>query len=164
MEFREFKIERLGVGGENAADMSRRVERDAIRPDPDLVIWQTGVNDALRGDPIEAFVAQTRADLSRIREAGIDVALMEPQWCPLLNAAPASGAFLMAVRDLAKELDAPLYTRFDLMREWADSGVLPAERMIVADGLHLTDECYQLIGRTLAADLMTWMNLRPPTR
>src|SRR5260370_14185033 len=48
-----------GRGGEDAEDMARRLPA-IIAQHPDLVIWQTGTNDALDDLTLERFVALTR--------------------------------------------------------------------------------------------------------
>jgi acyl-CoA thioesterase I len=158
---REIRVLNHGVGGENAADMLLRLERDAVAPDPDLVIWQTGTNDALRQDPVDLFVERTRTALARLAEVGIDRILMEPQWCPMLDATPHASAYLGAVRNLAAEMNVPVYPRFVLMRRWLERGVLTLDRMIAEDGLHLRDDCYALIAHTLADCILEWADVGP---
>ena len=40
--------------------MMKRIDQDALAPRPDLVIWQTGSNDPLRGVPLDRFKDETR--------------------------------------------------------------------------------------------------------
>jgi acyl-CoA thioesterase I len=47
-----------GVGGEDSAQMLARFERDVLTVEPDLLIWQAGVNAAIRGTPLDEFVEQ----------------------------------------------------------------------------------------------------------
>jgi acyl-CoA thioesterase-1 len=159
----EIRVLNRGVGGENAADMLLRLDRDAILPSPDLVIWQTGTNDALRQDPVPGFEARTREALVRLGEAGVDRILMEPQWCPMLDATPNAPAYLEAVRRLAAEMRIALYPRWKLMRDWVDLGEMTIDRMIAPDGLHLRDDCYAKIAQTLADDILEWVNEVPPS-
>src|SRR5262249_27504419 len=48
-------VENLGIGGQLATDMLARIKTDVIPRQPTLVIWQTGVNDAMRGVKVEEF-------------------------------------------------------------------------------------------------------------
>ncbi len=52
----EVTVVNRGIGGEHVDDMLARLERDVIGPEPQLVIWQTGSNDPLRGVSLEHFV------------------------------------------------------------------------------------------------------------
>ena len=74
-----------GIGGEDADDMARRLPA-ILAEQPDLVIWQTGTNDPLRAVPVERFVAETRAGIADMRAAGVDVMLIEPQFCEIARA------------------------------------------------------------------------------
>lgn len=57
-----------GVTGETAGEALRRLERDVLRHDPDIVIVQFGVNEAYRGLPVERSLADIETMVSRIRE------------------------------------------------------------------------------------------------
>lgn len=134
-----------GIGGEAVDEMLARLDRDVIAPRPDLVIWQTGSNDALRGISLDHFREATEAALERIREAGIDVVLMEPQWCPALDATPGADRFRDAVRALGSDLGVPVIRRSDLMRDWIGQGRLTRTQLFASDGLHMADGGYALL-------------------
>lgn len=143
-----------GIGGEHVDDMLRRLDRDVIAAEPQLVIWQTGSNDPLRGVSIEHFREATRGAVRRMREAGIDVVLMEPQWCPKLEATPGSGRFRDAVREIGAELDVPVIRRAELMHGWIRDGTLTHNQLFSADGLHMADRGYALLAKAAAAAII----------
>lgn len=134
-----------GIGGEAVDEMLARLDRDVIAPHPDLVIWQTGSNDALRGVSLDHFREATEAALERIRAAGIDVVLMEPQWCPALDATPGADRFRDAVRALGSDLGVAVIRRSDLMRDWIGQGRLTRTELFASDGLHMADGGYALL-------------------
>ncbi|HJE23295.1 MAG TPA: SGNH/GDSL hydrolase family protein [Methylorubrum populi] len=134
-----------GIGGEAVDEMLARLDRDVIAPGPDLVIWQTGSNDALRGISLDHFREATEAALERIRAAGIDVVLMEPQWCPTLDATPGAERFRDAVRSLGADLGVAVIRRSDLMRDWIGQGRLTRTELFASDGLHMADGGYALL-------------------
>ncbi len=113
-----------GIGGEHVDDMLARLDRDVIAAEPQLVIWQTGSNDPLRGVSLDHFREATVSAIRRIRDAGIDVVLMEPQWCPKLESTPGASRFRDAVRSIGDELDVPVIRRADLMHGWVREGKL----------------------------------------
>lgn len=143
-----------GIGGEHVDDMLVRLERDVIAAEPQLVIWQTGSNDPLRGVPIEHFHAATIGAVRRLREAGIDVVLMEPQWCPTLEATPGSARFRDAVRAIGAELDVPVIRRADLMHGWVRDGKLTRRQLFAPDGLHMADGGYDLLAKAAAESIL----------
>lgn len=143
-----------GIGGEHVDDMLARLDRDVIAAEPQLVIWQTGSNDPLRGVSIDHFREATVAAVRRIREAGIDVVLMEPQWCPKLEATPGASRFLDAVRGIGEELDVPVIRRADLMHGWVREGKLTTKQLFAADGLHMADRGYALLAEAAAQSIL----------
>ncbi|WP_183509880.1 SGNH/GDSL hydrolase family protein [Methylobacterium brachythecii] len=143
-----------GIGGEAVDEMLARLDRDVIGEHPDLVIWQTGSNDALRGVSLDHFREETEAAVRRIREAGIDVILMEPQWCPRFDATPGAYRFRDAVRQIGVRLDVPVIRRSSLMRDWIAQAKLTHTELFSADGLHMADRGYDLLAQAAAEDVL----------
>jgi lysophospholipase L1-like esterase len=143
-----------GIGGEAVDDMLGRLDRDVIAPRPDLVIWQTGSNDPLRGVSLDHFRAATIAAVQRIQEAGIDVVLMEPQWCPKLDATPGAYRFRDAVREIGTALGLPVIRRSEMMQAWIAEETLTREQLFAPDGLHMADRGYDLLGQAVSAEIL----------
>jgi acyl-CoA thioesterase-1 len=143
-----------GIGGEAVDDMLARLDRDVIAPRPDLVIWQTGSNDPLRGVSLDHFRAATIAAVHRIQEAGIDVVLMEPQWCPKLDATPGAYRFRDALREISTSLGLPVIRRSEMMQAWIAEGTLTREQLFAPDGLHMADRGYDLLGQAVSAEIL----------
>jgi lysophospholipase L1-like esterase len=142
-----------GQGGEEAEDLARRVP-DVIVDNPDLVIFQTGTNDALREVPLDRFVALTRDGLDAFRAVGIDVMLMEPQHCKAIADAPHGTAYVQAVRDLGAEYRVPVNRRYELMRGWLDSGRFRYADIVTDDDLHMADAGYAALARAVAEQIV----------
>jgi lysophospholipase L1-like esterase len=143
-----------GIGGEAVDEMLARLDRDVLGEHPDLVIWQTGSNDALRGISLDHFRDETLTAVRRIREAGIDVVLMEPQWCPRFDAMPGAYRFRDAVREIGDTLDVPVIRRSTLMRDWIEQAKLSRSELFSADGLHMADRGYDLLAQAAAENLL----------
>lgn len=56
-----------GITGETAGEALRRLDRDVIRNNPDLVLVEFGVNEAFRGQSVESCLANLETIVSRIR-------------------------------------------------------------------------------------------------
>jgi acyl-CoA thioesterase-1 len=153
-----------GIGGEAVDDMLARLDRDVIAPRPDLVIWQTGSNDPLRGVSLDHFRAATIAAVHRIQEAGIDVVLMEPQWCPKLDATPGAYRFRDAVREIGTTLGLPVIRRSEMMQAWIAEGTLTREQLFAPDGLHMADRGYDLLGQAVSAEILRGAGPPPHTK
>jgi acyl-CoA thioesterase I len=158
---RAVEVINRGIGGEDADDMTRRLRTDVIARRPDVVIWQTGSNDPFHHVPLARFIAETRAGIAAMRAAGIAVILMEPQWCPRLDAVPVAGAYRDAVRAVGLDMHVDVVRRSDLMRDWLSEGRLTAQQLLSADGFHMTDGGYALLARSVAPEILKVENLRP---
>lgn len=142
-----------GIGGEDADDMARRLPR-VIAEHPDLIIWQTGSNDPLRGVPLDRFVQETADGIRRIRAAHIDVMLMGPQLCHKLDGRPSTKRFREALNEIGAQMGVPVIRRHLLMRAWLDTHVLTAAQMLAPDGLHMADGGYAKLAEVIAQDIL----------
>ncbi|WP_207536764.1 SGNH/GDSL hydrolase family protein [Sabulicella rubraurantiaca] len=138
------RVVNAGRSGETSAEMLARMERDVLAERPDLVIWQAGGNEALRGREPAEFAAVMRQGLDRLQAAGIPVVLMDNQTSPRLAArGPAFDAEL-------GRLGAPVFRRSAAMRAWAERG---ENALISSDALHLNDRGYACLAGELSAAL-----------
>jgi acyl-CoA thioesterase-1 len=139
-----------GVGGETAAQMAARLDRDVLAERPDLVIWQLGTNTVLRDEAIAPIKSVVEDGLERLREAGIDVVLMDLQYAPAVLAHPDYRDMEHALSLLAKENGVGLFRRFAVMRYWQRAEQLDFAEMLAPDLLHQNDLSYGCIGQLLA--------------
>jgi acyl-CoA thioesterase-1 len=142
-----------GIGGEDADDMALRLPA-VIAEHPDLIIWQTGSNDPLRGVPLDRFTQETTAGIQLIRAAHIDLMLLEPQLCRELDSKPVSVEYRDALRAIGEAMDVTVIRRYDLMRGWLADGVLTQAQMLSPDGLHMADGGYAKLADAIAGDIM----------
>ena len=150
-----------GIGGEDADDMLGRLARDVIAARPDLVIWQTGTNDPLRKLPLDRFEAETRDGIQRMRAAGIDVVLMEPQDCRMMRATPGSLAYRDAVRRIGAAMTVPVVRRYDMIQRWLGDGSVTEAQLMAPDGLHMADAGYERLAAEVARELLDEAKARP---
>jgi acyl-CoA thioesterase-1 len=144
-----------GRGGEDAGNMLARIARDAVAEHPDLVIWQVGANAAMRRMDPAAFEGFVRDGVQRLRDAGIEVVLMDNQRAPRIAASPDHGRFdAILARIAATTPGVMLFSRGALMDGWAAAGI-PSEALLTADGLHHNDRGYACIAEALAGALTT---------
>ncbi len=146
----EIAVLNKGVGGEDAGQMLARFDRDVLAPEPDLVIWQAGVNAAIKGLPLSDMADKISLGVDRARAHGIDVMLMGPQNAPRYVNAPHRREYTEALVDLARKHNAPIFPRFRVMTHWMASGAFTQDELIREDGLHMTDAAYYCLARLLA--------------
>lgn len=139
-----------GVGGQTARDMLERLYTDAIDLNPQLVIWQTGVNDAIEHVPVDQFADTLRQGIDVLREHDIDVILMDMQYYPASSRLPDYGEYLDAMREVAQEKHVPVFRRFDVMKYWLSSGEFDLDELLSRDGLHMVDRSYHCLALELS--------------
>jgi lysophospholipase L1-like esterase len=143
-----------GVGGEIASQMLTRFDRDVLPYHPQLVIWQTGSNQALRSGNIKEFVATLREGISRLKSARADIVLMDPQFAPRLLARPLHPFIVDSISAIGNEMKVAVFKRFAVMQHWISSNQYRAEDITSSDGLHMNDVSYGCIARLLADSLV----------
>jgi acyl-CoA thioesterase I len=142
-----------GQGGEEAEDFQRRLP-DAISDRPDLLIFQTGTNDAIRSVPLARFEELTREALRLFASAGIDVVLMDLQFSRAVTEAPGYMDYIDLLHRLGDEYHLPVIRRFDLMQEWLAKGLMTATEMVTEDDLHMGDKGYAELARAAARTIL----------
>jgi lysophospholipase L1-like esterase len=150
----DVRILNRGVGGESVGAMAARLERDAIALHSDLVIWQVGTNDVLRDEDPAVDAAIIRDGIRRLKSAGIDVILMDPQYAPAVLAHDGYRDMLHAIAAAGFATGVPVFHRFEIMRSWNESGVLPMQAALSDDSLHMSDLGYRCLARVLADDIV----------
>jgi acyl-CoA thioesterase-1 len=100
-----------GVGGEMAYQMLARFERDVMPYRPQLVVWQTGSNQALRSGDIEGYAGTIREGISRLKAAQIDVVLMDPQFAPRVLARPMHLPIVDSIATVVNEMKVAVFRR-----------------------------------------------------
>lgn len=145
-----------GVGGEDAPEMMKRLQKEVIDVHPDLVIWQVGTNALLRNlDPGDT--AKVVEDgISRIQAAGnADVVLVDPQYSPRVTERPESASKMVKLLGKVAQLrHVGIFPRFEVMRDWHEKQALPVESFVIADGLHMNDWGYACFAQLLGDDII----------
>jgi lysophospholipase L1-like esterase len=145
-----------GVGGEDAPEMMKRLQKEVIDVHPDLVIWQVGTNAVLRDlDPGDT--AKIVEDgITRIQAAGdADVVLVDPQYSPRVTERPESASKMVKLLGKVAELrHVGIFPRFEVMRDWHEKQALPVESFVIADGLHMNDWGYACFAQLLGDDII----------
>lgn len=140
-----------GRGGERAAATLARLRALLAADPPDLVIWQTGVNDALdaRVDPA-AFRATLDAGIAAARAAGAAVMLLDPQAFPGIPDPARYARFVAIVAEAGAAHDVAVIPRHAVMAGW-DAATLA--EMLSRDRFHMNDRGYACLAAIIAAAL-----------
>lgn len=145
------RVATAGGRGITATEMLA-VLRDALRRDrADLVVWQTGTVDAVRGVDPDAFFGALTAGVEAAAEAGADVVLVDMQFTRFGRATVNYGPYREAMESVVAGTDrAWLFPRYELMRHWAEAGQIDLEQVPRPAWVAEADLLHACLGRVLA--------------
>ena len=140
-----------GVNGEESRDMLARFDRDVIAHNPDLVLWQVGSNSVLRDRPLAEADAPLHEGIKRLREQGVDLVLMNPQYAPKVFTKHDVDGMVDLINLMAKKSNVDLFERFAVMRYWRLTEDIPFSTFISPDELHMNDWGYGCLAKLMAS-------------
>ncbi|MDR3439654.1 SGNH/GDSL hydrolase family protein [Telmatospirillum sp.] len=140
------RVSNKGVGGDDIDTMIARFPKDVFAEKPDLVIWQTGTNDAINHVPIAHFAALLARGLRDLKNRGIDVILMTPQYAPQFTDVADHASYLEAMR----KAGVTVFDRFASSKAWFTDRHFADSPVLTRDGLHQTDSGYHCVAILLA--------------
>jgi hypothetical protein len=141
------EVKSLAKPRETAADAEKSLERIANEEKPDLVVWQTGTFDAMRGVDLEDFRIALSDGIDTMQAAKVDTVLMNMQYSPRTESMIAVGSYADTMRLVAMQYEIGLFDRFAIMKHWNELGTFDlyaaTKKTDVAERVH---DC---IGRLL---------------
>jgi lysophospholipase L1-like esterase len=146
----EITVANRGVAGDDSVKMLARLDTDVIEERPDLVVWQTGTNSALRDVSVGEFFEHVIEGVRRMRAAGADVILVGPQKSPRVDLAEHRLEFAEHLRAASEITRTAYFPRYDVMAGWLKAGQMTMPEMIDPDGLHMTDLSYGCLAEAVA--------------
>ena len=133
---------------QTAADMVKTLTKLLVDAKPDLVLWQTGTVDAMRGIDPEEFRATLDDGVEALHSGGADVVLINMQYSPRIETMIQLGTYADNMRVVARDRDVPLFDRLGLMRYWNDNGSF--DLYAAAKDSALASQVHDCLGRALA--------------
>jgi len=133
---------------QTAAEMSKTLDKLLVDEKPNLVIWQTGTFDALRGVDPEEFRSTIAVGVDKAQAAGADVILVNMQYSPRTDSMIAVGGYSDNMRWVAREREVPLFDRMAVMRHWYDTGAI--DLYAATKDMGIAKKVHDCIGRALA--------------
>lgn len=156
------RVVNRGIGGEVVATTAKRLRTEVAAVRPDLVIWQVGTNDAVRGVGLDTMAAIVEDGLAFLAAQGVDAVLMDPQFYPRIAENAGYRQAVAVIADIAARHGVPLVRRFDAMRYWA--GLPQPVSMLAGDAFHMNDQGYECIAGMIAGGLAArWSEAAAPT-
>jgi GDSL-like lipase/acylhydrolase family protein len=130
-------------------DMAQLLDNILAEDKPDLLVWQAGTVDAIRGVDPDRFRAILDESVNTVRAIGSDVVLMNMQYSPRTETLIAVSPFADNMRWVANHRAVPVFDRLAVMRHWSDVGTF--DLSAGARDFGLAQRVHDCIGRALAA-------------
>jgi lysophospholipase L1-like esterase len=143
-----------------AEDLAHGMAKLLVDEKPDLVIWQTGTIDAIRGIEPDDFRAALEEGVETLQKGGADLILMNMQYSPRTESMIALGPYADVMRVVAQQYEVPLFDRLGIMHHWSDTGefdLYATEKDNV-----LAQRVHDCIGRGLAIMIVDAAHLGEP--
>jgi acyl-CoA thioesterase-1 len=147
-----------GVGGEDAKEMLARLDKGVIAEHPDLVLWQVGTNAIVDDEKLAVEASLVRTGIARLRAAGIDVIIVDPQYAPKVIAKPLASAVVRMLDTVAHTAHTAVFHRFAIMGHWQQMQHIPFAQFTSRDGLHMNDWSYDCVSKLLADSIVEQAN------
>lgn len=157
-----FELTLRGGRGMTAEAMLPMLEAALAAQPYQLVIWQTGTVEAVRGLRPDGMVAALQEGIDRAREAGADVVLIDPQFSRFLRANADLDPYEDALQQISVMPGVVLFRRFDVMRGWAEDGQIDLERARQADRASMMALLNTCLGETLARFVLNGAGVAAP--
>ena len=157
----EIRMVNAGVPGNVATDLDARLDTDVLAYAPDLVILQTGVNDALRKLPISSLRTTTARTIARIRASNSDVLLLDSQFFKGADK-PEYQDYVFALAHEGAALGVSTVRRYGWMTAAIAAQRYTYSDLITKDGLHQTDLASECTAHLLAAGVTAAVYGRAP--
>ena len=139
-----------------AEDMAKGFDRALLDGKPNLVIWQTGTVDAIRGVDPDNFRATLEEGIQKLQTAGVDVVLMNMQYSPRTELMISATALAENIHWVAQQYDVPLFDRLSIMRHWSEAGVFD----FTAPGkTRIAERVHDCFGKLLAEMILNTGNI-----
>jgi acyl-CoA thioesterase I len=139
-----------GGRGMTAEEMLSLIDAALQERHYSLVLWQTGTVEAVRGSRPDGVLDVLHAGAERIRDAGGDLVLIDPQFSRFLRANTDLDPYEGVLQQVATMPGVALFHRFELMRAWANDGRIDLEHTQKADRDKALDELNGCLGKALA--------------
>lgn len=118
----------LGGRGMTAETMLPLITNALATQHYQVVIWQTGTVEAVRGEPPDVLAAALEEGAERVTSSGANLILVDSQFSRFLRANVDLDPYESVLQQVATMSGVVLFRRYDQMNAWADDGGIDLER------------------------------------
>ncbi len=139
-----------GVNGETADAAMARLEERVTAEKFDLVVWQVGTNDAVKGADEDAFRAFVELGVKLVKSKQTEIVLLDPQFFPSVKDPVRYERFVKIIETVGSETGTPVLSRYKLMKDWAQKAPESLRTMLSGDGFHMSDRGYACLATAMS--------------
>jgi hypothetical protein len=139
-----------GVPRQTARQMLERFPTDVISEDPVLVIWETGITDAVRGVGVDDFAAALQTGIDELKAHDIDIMLVDLQFSHSTTTVIDFEQYLKALHRVGDVNEVNVFPRFEMMRYWSEQNVFNFDGVDKDERAGLAAKVYECIAGKLA--------------
>lgn len=139
-----------GVPRQSTRQMVGRFATDVIPEDPILVIWETGISDAVRGVEVDDFTSALQAGIDEVKNRAIDILFMDMQFSRSTATVIDFERYLTALHRVADLNELYVFPRYEMMRYWSEQNMFNFDEVAADERARLAARVYDCIGRKLA--------------
>jgi hypothetical protein len=139
-----------GVPRQSAKQMYERFATDVFPQDPVLVIWEVGINDAVRGTDVDDFAATLQSGLEELKNRAIDTILVDMQFSKSSSTVINFEGYLKALHRVGDLAEIYVFPRYEMMRYWSEQNVFNFDDVAPDDRAKLAARVYDCLGRKMA--------------
>jgi acyl-CoA thioesterase-1 len=139
-----------GVPRQSAKQNLDRFPTDVFAEDPVMAIWETGINDAVRGTDIDDFAETLQSGVEQLKNRAIDIVLVDMQFSRSATALINFDDYLKALHRVGDVAGVYVLPRFEMMRYWSEQNVFNFDDVAPADRAKLAARVYECLAQKLA--------------
>ena len=146
----EITVLNKGIPRQSTQQMAARFDTDVFPENPVLVIWEAGVNDAVRGIDIDSFATALQDGIDAVKHRTIDIVMVDMQFSRNTTAVIDFQRYLDTIHRTADVNELYVFPRFEMMRYWSEQHIFNLDEVAAEDRAKLAASVYDCIGRKLA--------------
>ena len=139
-----------GVPRQSTRQMVGRFATDVIPEDPILVVWETGISDAVRGIEVDDFASAVQAGIDDIKNRSIDMVLVDMQFSRSTATVIDFDRYLTALHRVGDVNEVYVFPRYEMMRYWSEQNIFNFDEVAADERARLAARVYDCIGHKLA--------------
>ena len=147
---RSITVNNRGVAHQTTEEMLARFERDVLAAQPALVVWETGIVDAVRGIRLDDFAGALRRGIDALHGHGIDIVLMDMQFSRKTTTLIDFAGYLETIHRIGDANGIYVFPRYEMMRHWSEEHMFDLDAKAPKEEVAVASAVYQCIGRRLA--------------